>query len=74
MRKKESWYPSETFMKASVGADQNVRLDLKTKEDFEAIHDFLRPVMVSIQNSKRVLFDGPGFSKFTSMEYSSFNG
>jgi len=59
--KKDSWYPSETFMKASVGADQNVRLDLKTKEDFEAIHDFLRPVMVSIQNSKRVLFDGPVF-------------
>jgi polygalacturonase len=59
--KKDSWYPSETFMKASIGADQNVRLDLKTKEDFEAIHDFLRPVMVSIQNSKRVLFDGPVF-------------
>jgi len=59
--KKDSWYPSETFMKASVGADQNVRLDLKTKEEFEAIHDFLRPVMVSIQNSKRVLFDGPVF-------------
>ncbi|MBA0882325.1 glycoside hydrolase family 28 protein [Flavobacterium undicola] len=59
--KKESWYPSEVFMKASVGADQNVRLDLKTKEDFEAIHDFLRPVLVSIQNSKRVLFDGPVF-------------
>jgi len=59
--KKESWYPSETFMKASVGADQNVRLDLKTKEEFEAIHDFLRPVLVSIQNSKRVLFDGPVF-------------
>ncbi|MCI9843690.1 glycoside hydrolase family 28 protein [Flavobacterium pectinovorum] len=58
---KTSWYPSETFMKASVGADQNVRLDLKTKEDFEAIHDFLRPVLVSIQNSKRVLFDGPVF-------------
>ncbi len=49
------------LMKASEGADQNVRLDLKTKEDFEAIHDFLRPVLVSIQNSKRVLFDGPVF-------------
>ncbi|MDR7371649.1 glycoside hydrolase family 28 protein [Flavobacterium aquidurense] len=59
--KKDSWYPSENFMKASNGADQNVRLDLKTKEEFEAIHDFLRPVMVSIQNSKRVLFDGPVF-------------
>ncbi|WPO78114.1 glycoside hydrolase family 28 protein [Flavobacterium sp. KACC 22761] len=59
--KKDSWYPSETFMKAAVGADQNVRLDLKSKEQFEEIHDFLRPVMVSIQNSKRVLFDGPVF-------------
>lgn len=58
---KTSWYPSETFMKASEGADQNVRLDLKTKEDFEKIHDFLRPVLVSIQNSKRVMFDGPVF-------------
>ncbi|MES2239520.1 MAG: glycoside hydrolase family 28 protein [Bacteroidota bacterium] len=56
-----SWYPSEVFMNASEGADQNVRLDLKTKEDFEPIHDFLRPVLVSIQNSKRVLFDGPVF-------------
>jgi hypothetical protein len=34
---------------------------LKTKEEFEAIRDFLRPVMVSIQNSKRVMFDGPVF-------------
>jgi len=59
--KKDTWYPSETFMKAAIGADQNIRLDLKTKEDFEAIHDFLRPVLVSIQNSKRVLFDGPVF-------------
>jgi polygalacturonase len=58
---KTSWYPSETFMNASKGADQNVRPDLKTKEEFEKIHDFLRPVMVSIQNSKRVLFDGPVF-------------
>ncbi|MFA9187092.1 glycoside hydrolase family 28 protein [Flavobacterium magnesitis] len=58
---KTSWYPSEVFMNASKGADQNVRLDLKTKEDFEKIHDFLRPVLVSIQNSKRVLFDGPVF-------------
>lgn len=59
--KKDSWYPSEQYLKGSKGADQNIRLDLKIKEDFEAIHDFLRPVLVSIQNSKRVLFDGPVF-------------
>lgn len=59
--KKDVWYPSEQYLKGSNGADQNVRFDLKTKEDFEAIHDFLRPVMVSIRNSKRVLLDGPVF-------------
>lgn len=59
--KKDNWYPSEQYMKGAKGADQNVRHDLKTKEDFEAIHDFLRPVLVSIQNSKRVMFDGPVF-------------
>ncbi|MDP3945755.1 MAG: glycoside hydrolase family 28 protein [Lutibacter sp.] len=59
--KKENWYPSEQYKIGSNNADQNVRLDLKTKEEFEAIRDFLRPVMVSIQNSKRVLFDGPVF-------------
>lgn len=59
--KKDSWYPSEQYLKGAKGADQNVRPDLKTKEDFEAIHDFLRPVLVSIQNSKRVMFNGPVF-------------
>lgn len=58
---KTSWYPSEQYLKGNKNADQNVRSDLKTKEQFEEIHDFLRPVMVSIQNSKRVLFDGPVF-------------
>jgi hypothetical protein len=59
--KKENWYPSEQFFLATQNADQNVRLDLKSKEDFDRIHDFLRPVMLSIQNSKRILFDGPVF-------------
>jgi len=59
--KKENWYPSEQYKIGSNNADQNVRLDLKTKEEFQAIRDFLRPVMVSIQNSKRVMFDGPVF-------------
>jgi len=57
----KEWYPSEQFRDAMKGADQNIRLDLKTKEEFQAIRDFLRPVMVSIQNSKRVLIDGPTF-------------
>ncbi len=59
--KKNEWYPSEQFKNAMHNADQNVRLDLKTREEFEKIRDFLRPVMVSIQNSSRVMFDGPVF-------------
>ena len=59
--KKNEWYPSEQFKEAMNNADQNVRQDLKTKEEFEAIRDFLRPVMVKIENAKRVLFDGPVF-------------
>jgi polygalacturonase len=55
------WYPSEQFKEAAQNADMNVPVNLKTKEDFEAIRDFLRPVMVSIQNSKRIKFDGPVF-------------
>lgn len=58
---KDLWSPSEQFMKGANNADQNVRHDLHTKEDFLAIRDFLRPVMLSIQNSKRVMLDGPVF-------------
>jgi len=34
---------------------------LKTKQDYEAIKDFLRPVMISIRESRNVLLDGPTF-------------
>jgi len=59
--KETEWYPSEQFKIAMENADQNVRLDLTTREEFQQIRDFLRPVMVSIQNSKRVMLDGPTF-------------
>ncbi len=61
-KKGDLWFPSEQFKKGYEGSgDQNVRDDIKSKEDFEAIRDYLRPVFVSIQNSKRVMFDGPVF-------------
>ncbi|WP_372947221.1 glycoside hydrolase family 28 protein [Mariniphaga sp.] len=59
--KENEWYPSEQFKTAQESANMNVPTGLTTKEEYEAIRDFLRPVMVSIQNSKRVLFDGPTF-------------
>lgn len=55
------WYPSELYLNAAQNANMNVPLHLETREDYEAIRDFLRPVMVSIQNSKKVLLDGPVF-------------
>jgi polygalacturonase len=58
---KTEWYPSLQFKEAMAKADMNVPLYAKTKADFEAIRDFLRPVMVSIIHSKRVLLDGPTF-------------
>lgn len=60
-KKGNNWYPSEQYMKAAENADMNVPSHLTTKEDYEAIRDFLRPVMVSIQNSRQILFDGPTF-------------
>lgn len=59
--RQNEWYPSEQFKKAHETANMNVPTGLTTKEEYEAIRDFLRPVMVSIRNSKRVLFDGPTF-------------
>jgi polygalacturonase len=60
--KGDVWYPSEQYKIGAEGSgDQNVRDDLKTKEEFETIRDYLRPVFVSIQNSKRILFNGPVF-------------
>ena len=55
------WYPSEQYLEAAQNANMNVPMHLETKEDYEAIRDFLRPVMVSIQNSKSVMLDGPVF-------------
>jgi polygalacturonase len=59
--KKNEWYPSEQYRSAIVNADMNVNTRLKTKKEFEAIRDFLRPVMVSLVNCRKVLLDGPTF-------------
>lgn len=58
---KKKWFPTENYKIADDNAELNVRKDLTTKEEFEEIRDFLRPVMVSIQNSKRVMLNGPTF-------------
>ncbi|GHA74943.1 glycoside hydrolase family 28 protein [Pontibacter akesuensis] len=56
------WYPSANSMKGDTpGSNFNVPTHLKTKEQYEAVRDFLRPVMVSIIECNKVLLDGPTF-------------
>ncbi len=57
----KTWYPSEQFRAGEKLAEMNVPRQLKTKEEFEKIRDFLRPVMISLISCKKVLIDGPTF-------------
>jgi len=59
--KGNTWYPSEQFVKGEKISGMNIPRNLKTKEEFEQIRDFLRPVMVSLISCKKVLLDGPTF-------------
>lgn len=51
------WVPSESYAKGEKGADLNVPT-AKTDEEWEAIHRFLRPVMISLVSCKNVLLQG----------------
>lgn len=57
---KDIWYPSEASKKGAEISDMNVP-GFKTREEHEAIKDFLRPVMVSLVKCKNVMLDGPTF-------------
>ncbi|MXN92333.1 glycoside hydrolase family 28 protein [Flavobacterium sp. Sd200] len=57
----KTWLPSE---KAKKGFEKKINYTTTTTindSELNSIKDFLRPVMVSIVNSKRVLLDGPTF-------------
>lgn len=56
-----TWYPSENFKLGAEISDMNVPRRFKELKEFEAIRDFLRPVMVSLVNCDKVLLDGPVF-------------
>ena len=57
-----NWFPTESYYRGQKGAtDQNVNENMRTKEDFEPIRDFLRPVMVAIHNCDNVLLEGVTF-------------
>ncbi len=58
--KGNNWYPSQSFMEAAAMSDMNV-VKHESMEDYQKIRDFLRPVLVSLVNCKKVLLDGPVF-------------
>ncbi|MBF8963605.1 glycoside hydrolase family 28 protein [Pontibacter sp. FD36] len=57
----KTWYPSQSSKNGATTGNFNVPLDLTEKEQFEPIKDFMRPVLLSIINSKKVMLDGPTF-------------
>src|SRR5690606_35770538 len=57
----KNWNHSETFMKANALTNNLNVPPFTTKEEFEAVKEFLRPVMVSFINCKKVLLDGRTF-------------
>ena len=54
------WWPSAGALAGARG-DGRFRDGRPTREDFERIRDFLRPVMVSLRECRQVLIDGPTF-------------
>jgi polygalacturonase len=57
-----TWYPTERSLKGAKATENfNVPANLKSKEEWESVKEFLRPVMVSLSNCKKVLLDGPTF-------------
>ena len=51
------WVPSESYAKGEKGADLNVPT-AQTDEEWNEIHRFLRPVMISLVKCKNVLLQG----------------
>lgn len=59
--KKDTWFPTEQAKKGHERTQNFNVPPYKTRAEFEEVKDFLRPVMVSIVKSKRVLLDGLTF-------------
>ncbi len=55
------WYPSESYKRGQEMSEMNVPVQFTDISEFETIKDFLRPVMVSLVNCRKVLLDGPVF-------------
>ncbi len=56
------WYPSESSIRGQAYCvDQNVPVGLQTDEEWAAIRDFLRPVLLNFVKCKNILLEGVTF-------------
>jgi polygalacturonase len=60
-KNEKMWFPSEGSKKGYDSSTNFNVPDLIGAEELESVKDFLRPVMISIVESKRILLDGPTF-------------
>ncbi|WP_243431536.1 glycoside hydrolase family 28 protein [Algoriphagus lutimaris] len=56
-----NWFPSQSFLDGYNASSSFNVPDITDLKELEKMKDFLRPVMISIRESKRVLLDGPTF-------------
>lgn len=57
-KRADYWFPSEQYLKGQKLSDMNVPRNLKTKEEWDSIRDFLRPVMLSFMDCKNLYLQG----------------
>jgi polygalacturonase len=58
---KKTWYPSESFKAATAMSNPGQISPEKTPEFYASIKDFLRPNLLVITNSKKILLEGVTF-------------
>ena len=56
-----NWYPSQSYLDGYKASSSFNVPDITDRNELQKMKDFLRPVMVSIRESKVVLLDGPTF-------------
>ncbi len=57
-KRNDYWMPSAQYLHGDTISDMNVPRHFKTEEEWQSVRDFLRPVMVSLQNCKNVYLQG----------------
>nr|WP_321452645.1 glycoside hydrolase family 28 protein [uncultured Carboxylicivirga sp.] len=61
-KRDDYWFPSPKALHGDTISDMNVPRNLQTDEEWQAVKDFLRPVMVSLIECENVMLRGVCFS------------